>query len=102
MCGFALNGHMLLGFNRLMQTLGVAAANHQAAREFVNDDDLIVLDDVVHVALHQEVGAQGAADVVIQLGIFRVVDVGDAERGLTRWAPSSVRLMAFFFSSISK
>ena len=72
---------MLLGFNRLMQTLGVAAANHQAAREFVNDDDLIVLDDVVHVALHQEVGAQGAADVVVQLGIFRVVDVGDAERG---------------------
>ena len=37
---FALNGHMLLGFNRLMQTVGVAAANHQAAREFVNDDDL--------------------------------------------------------------
>ena len=78
---FALNGHMLLGFNRLMQTLGVAAANHQAAREFINDDDLIVLYHVIHVALHQEVGAQGAADVVVQLGIFRVVDVGDAERG---------------------
>ena len=49
----ALDLDMLLGLDGLMQTLAVAAAEHQTARELVDDDDLTVLDDVVDVALHR-------------------------------------------------
>ena len=42
---------VLLGLDGLMQTLGVAAAEHQTAGELVDDDDLAVLDHIVHVPL---------------------------------------------------
>ena len=51
-----LHVHVLLGLDGLMQTLGVAAAEHETAGELVDDDDLAVLDDVVDVALHDAVG----------------------------------------------
>ena len=54
-----LDGHVLLGFERLMQAFGIAPAGHHAAGELVDDDDLVVLDDVILVALEQLVGAQG-------------------------------------------
>ena len=38
-----------------MQALGVSAAEHQTAGELVHNDDLAVLDDVVHVPLHDAV-----------------------------------------------
>jgi hypothetical protein len=46
-----------LGFKRLVLAFGVAPARHHAAGELVDDDDFIVLDDVVAVALEQLVGA---------------------------------------------
>ena len=54
----------LLGLDGLMQTLVIAAAVHEAAGEFVDDDDLAVLDDVVDVALHDAAGLHGLIDVV--------------------------------------
>ena len=47
-----------LGLQRLVQAFGEAPALHHAAGELVDDDDLVVLDDVVAVALEQLVGAQ--------------------------------------------
>ena len=55
-----------LGFQRLVQTLGIAPAFHHAAGELVDDDDLVVLDDVVLVALEQRMGPQRLIDVVDQ------------------------------------
>ena len=45
-----LDRHALLGFEGLVEALGVASAFHHAAGELVDDDDLVVLDDVVDVA----------------------------------------------------
>ena len=49
--GFALPFHLdaLLGLDGLVEALVVAAAQHQAAGEFVDDDDFAVLDHVVDV-----------------------------------------------------
>ncbi len=75
----ALHLHALFGLDGLVQAVGVAAAHHQAAGELVHDDDLAVLDHVVHVPLHHLVGAERAEDVVIQLLIDRVGEVFHVE-----------------------
>jgi hypothetical protein len=60
----AADVHVLLGLDGLVQALGVAAAEHEAAGELVDDDDLAVLDHVVDIALHDAVGLDGLIDVV--------------------------------------
>ncbi len=47
-----------------MQALGITAAGHHAAGEFVDDDDLAILHDVVDVTREQFVGAQGLRHVM--------------------------------------
>ena len=71
--------HALLGLNGLMQALIVAAAIHQSARGFVYDDDLSVLDHVVHVPLHEAAGTHGLVDVVRKRGVFKVCQVFNVE-----------------------
>ena len=44
------DGDVFLGFESLMQAVAEPASGHEAARELVDDDDLIVLHDVVDVA----------------------------------------------------
>ena len=61
---FGLDRDLLLGFQRLVQAVGIAAAFHHAAGEFVDDDDLVVLDDVILVALEQLVRLQRLVDVM--------------------------------------
>ena len=55
---------LFLGFQRLVQAFGIAAAFHHAAGEFVDDDHLVVLDDIVLVALEQLVRLQRLVDVM--------------------------------------
>ena len=74
-----LHLHVLLGFNGLMEPFGIPPADHQAAGEFVHDNHLAVLHHVVHVPLHQDVGPQGAVHIMVQIAVFRVVQVVDAE-----------------------
>ena len=76
----ALGGdlHALFGLDGLMQALVVAAADHQAARELIDDDDLAVLDHIVDVLFHDTVGLDGLVDVVGQrhvLGSGQVLDL---------------------------
>ena len=70
---------MFLGFNGLVQAFGIPAADHQAAGELIHDDYLAVLHHIVHIPFHQVVGAQGAVYMVVQLTVFRVVDVLNVE-----------------------
>ena len=70
----ALDLHLLLGLDGLVQAVAPAAARHQAAGELVDDDDLAVLDDVVDVALEEGVGAQALLHVVQQRHVGRVVE----------------------------
>ena len=89
-----------LGFDGLVQTVGPAAAGHQAAGEGVDDDDFAVLHHVVHVALVESVGLDRGFDVVLQIPVFGVGDVVDAQQ-LSRCViqPSSVTPMVRCFSS---
>ena len=48
------NEHMLFRLERLMEALGVAAALHDAARELVDDLHFPADDDVINVAMEEE------------------------------------------------
>ena len=75
----ALDLHTFLRLNGLVQAVRVAAALHEAAREFIDDDDLAVAHDVVAVALHQGLGAQRCREAMRELDVLRRVEVVDAE-----------------------
>ena len=66
--------HVLLGLERLVQAFGVAPALHHAAGELIDDDDLVVLDDVVAVALEQLMRAQRLLHVVDHGHVLDVVE----------------------------
>ena len=76
---FLADGDAFLGFDGLVETVGPAAAGHEAAGELVDDDDLALFDDVLDVALVEVVGLDGGLDVVLEIPVFGVGDVADAE-----------------------
>ena len=63
-------------FNRLMQTIGPATTRHGTTGMLIDDDDLVLLDDVIHVALKQGVSTQTRIDVMQQ------TDIGGREQGV--------------------
>ncbi len=65
----AVDLHAFLGFHRLVQAVAPAAAAHFAARVFVHDHHLVILDDVLHVLLIQAIGAQQLRDIVDALAL---------------------------------
>ena len=65
-----------------MQTLAVAAAEHDTTRELVNDKYLPVLDDIVDVTLHYAVRTERLIYVVREGGVFDVGVVFEVERTL--------------------
>ena len=75
----ALHLDALLGFDRLMQPLVIAAAEHRTARELVHDQHLTVLDHVVDIALHDAARLDGLINVVEQRHVFGVHQVFDLE-----------------------
>ena len=66
---------MLFRFDRLVKAFVVAASEHKAAGEFVNDYDLIVFYYVVDIALHYAVRLQRLINMVRYLGIFGIGQV---------------------------
>jgi hypothetical protein len=78
----ALDLHLLLGLHRLVEAVGPAAAGHEAARELVDDHDLAVLDDVVHVALEEAVGPKRLVHVVEHVHVGGLPEVLDPQDGL--------------------
>ena len=73
--GLVRDLHALFRLNGLMQTLVVAAAHHQTAGELVDDDDLAVAHDVVHVALHHAARLDGLVDVVRERHVLGIREV---------------------------
>ncbi len=76
-----LDAHMLLGFDGLVQALGIAAPFHDAAGEFVHDLDLAVHHHVIHIAMEEELRLQGLLEVISQLCGRISVDVLYAQHG---------------------
>ena len=64
----------LLRLDRLVQAFREAAARHHPAGELVDQDDLAVADDVVLVAVEEDVGAERLVDVVDDVGALGVVE----------------------------
>ena len=64
-----------LGLDRLVEPVRPAPPVHHAAGEFVDDDDLPVLHDVVDVLLEHHVGLEGLVQVVDDLRVGDVVEV---------------------------
>ena len=71
---FLLDGHAFLRLDGLMQTVGPAATGHGAAGEFVDNDHLSVLHDVIHIALVDGMGTQGRVQMMNQRDIRRIVE----------------------------
>jgi hypothetical protein len=78
----ALDLHVLLGFDRLVQAVGPAPARHQAAGEFVDDQHFAVFDHVLDVFLIKRVRFDGGFHVMLQRPVFRVGDIADAQQFL--------------------
>jgi len=70
-----LDLHPFLGFNRLMQAVRPAAAIHHAPGEFIDDNNLVVLHDIIRVALEHDVRFQRLVEVVDHQRVFDVVKV---------------------------
>ncbi len=62
-----------------METVGPTATGHEAAGELVDDDDFSVFDDIFDVALVEGVGLDRGLDVVLEIPVFGIGDVADAE-----------------------
>ena len=71
--------YAFLRLDSLVQTVVVAASEHQTAGEFVNDNDLAVLDNIVDIKLHDTVCTDSLVDVVEQSGVLRIHQVLNAE-----------------------
>src|SRR5580765_8600670 len=76
--GFALDGDAFFGFNGLVETIAPAAAGHQTASVFVDDDDLVVLNDVLTVFQVKAIGLQQLGDGVNLLcfGLVFLLELG--------------------------
>ena len=71
---------MFLGFQSLMQAIGIAPAFHHAAGEFVNNDDLVLPDNVFNIAREKRVRPQGLVHMMHQGHVFRVIHIAFGEQ----------------------
>ncbi len=78
----ALHLNVLLGFQRLMQSVAVSPAHHETAGEFVNYKHLTVLHNVVLVPCEQGMRLEGLNYMVVYFGIGGVRYIVYAEEGL--------------------
>ncbi len=77
---FALDLDAFLRFHGLVQTVAPAAARHQTAGEFIDDDHLAVLHDIILIALENDVSLERLLNVVVPLHVLRLIHVADAEQ----------------------
>ena len=80
---FLLYAHAFFCFDGLVQAITPAPSRHQAAGEFIHDDDLAVLHHIFNIAFVQRVGPQRLVDVVLDFEILdarRVIQVGNSDK----------------------
>ena len=68
--GLAFDLDVFLGLDGLMQAVAPTAAGHEAAGVFIDDDDLVLLDDVVDVLQVEAVGLEELGNGMDRLGAF--------------------------------
>ena len=65
-----------------MQPIRELAAFHFTAGELIDDDHLAVLDDIFDIAHHDVIGFQRLLDIMHQIGVAVIVEMGDLEEPL--------------------
>ena len=75
----ALDPDPLFSLQGLVQTVAVTSPRHEAASELVDDENLVVLDDIIHIPLEKSVGLESLLNVVVDLDGRRVIEVLDAQ-----------------------
>ena len=76
--GLSLHLHVFLRFNCLVQTVGITPSVHDTSGKFVDNQNLVILHNIVHIPLHQVVRPKGKNDIVLDfqiLGIRQVIDM---------------------------
>ncbi len=68
------NAHAFLCFDSLMQAVRPAAPRHRATREFIDDDDFAIADDVLDVAMVERMRTQRRVQVVHQANVGGVIE----------------------------
>ena len=76
----ALNLHILLGLDRLMQPVGPAPPRHQASGKFIHNDHFAVFDHILDVLLVKRVRFDGGLHMMLQRPVFRICNVADAQQ----------------------
>ena len=74
-----------LGLDGLVQAVTPAPAGHQAAGEFVHDDDLAVFHHVIAVQLEERVRFQRLLEVVVVLDVGGVIKVLESPAASRPW-----------------
>ena len=69
-----------LASTRLVQPLRPAPSVHHSAGKLIDDDDLAVLDDVIGVATEHHIRAQRLVQVMDDLRVLEVVEIGPLEQ----------------------
>ena len=77
-----LHLNMFFRLNRLMQAIRISASRHDTAREFIHDQDLIVLHHIVLITEHQIIGPQGQNNIMLNLQVLRIRQVFNLEKAL--------------------
>ena len=70
---------MLLRLDRLMETIAVTTARHDTSGELVDDEDLVILDHVVLITVHQVVCTKCQDHAVLDLQVLRIREVLNME-----------------------
>ena len=77
---FSLNLHMLLGLNCLMQSVRIATAGHDTSREFIDNEHLVILNNIILVSEHQVMSPECQNNIMLDLDILRVSQILNMEK----------------------
>ena len=77
--GLTLNLNMLFGFDGLMETVGESSSGHDTSGKFVYDKNLIILDNIILIFVHEVMRSESKDDIVVDLGILGIRKILDME-----------------------
>ena len=70
--GLSFYLHMFLRFNRLMQSVGIPSSVHNTSGKFIDNQNLIILYDIIHIPLHKVVCPKSKDDIMLNLEVLRI------------------------------
>ena len=77
--GLPAHIYVLLSLDCLMKSVGITAAGHNTACEFIYNQDLVILYNIILIPEHQVIGAQSQDNVMLDLQVLRICQVFNME-----------------------